>query len=269
MASFLVAVVCLGSPVDFGVLNQVPPMREAAFQRYEKGANGSPEERGNAEHAYIKDLAAIAFKLRDTYYNRGPAANDYEKRLQVSEVLLNSIESWTLLLENIGYPKNVVAGSGLFYEREVFMRRVQLTEQVILKMSKAIVRESWDWEAKGAPPIPFDYKAWLAAWYSSGEVFTEKTGPQEQDELDLLKEELRLQKKSDDELRQRVATLPQESLRAHGMHRLEPRDSLGRVAQQYGVSVGDLARWNSIKDPGRLKVGDLLVVTKANDTSDR
>ncbi len=244
-------------------------MRASAFQRYEKGANGSPEERGNAEQAYIKELTAIAFKLRDTYYKRGPSANDYEERLQVSDALLENVESWALLQEDIGYPKNVVAGSGLSYEREVFMRRVQLTEQIILKMSKAIVRESWDWDAKGAPPTPFEYKAWLAAWYSSGEVFSEKTGREEQDELDLLKEELRLQKASDNVLRQRAATLPQEVLRAHGMHRLESGDTLGRVARQYGVSVGDLARWNSIKDPSRLKVGDLLVVVPARDTAEQ
>jgi hypothetical protein len=42
----------------------------------------------------------------------------------------------------------------------------------------------------------------------------------------------------------------------------------GKPLEEIPAAVGDLARWISLKDPGRLKVGHLLEATKANDTSE-
>ena len=86
----------------------------------------------------------------------------------MSDELLKSIEQMARLQENIKYPRNVVAGSDLFYERRVFIRRVYLTEKIILRMTRAIVDESWDWDAKGTPRAKFDYAGWLATWEASG-----------------------------------------------------------------------------------------------------
>jgi hypothetical protein len=143
-------------------------MRAEAYNRFQRGAMIGGQAKGEAQVKYIKDLTAIAFKLRDSYYTRIVVPDGYEETLQVSDDLLNSLEKTARLLENLQYPRNIVTGSGLLYEEDVFARRVHLTELVILRMSKAIVRESWDWEAKGSPPTPFDYKAWLVSWNRSG-----------------------------------------------------------------------------------------------------
>ncbi len=43
-------------------------------------------------------------------------------------------------------------------------------------------------------------------------------------------------------------------------HRIRRGESLSTIAQQYGVSVGNLQRWNQLNDPHRIRAGQNLVV---------
>ncbi len=43
-------------------------------------------------------------------------------------------------------------------------------------------------------------------------------------------------------------------------YRVKPGDSLAAIAEQYHVSVSDLARWNNIENPDILTVGQQLVI---------
>jgi len=165
---FLPIGLCLARPVDFTALNQVPSQRAAAYKAYQRSTNGTPEERGKGMQKYVDDLRGIVVELRDRYYTRsGSEAKDED--LLVTDEMLKSVEQMALLIENIKYPQNIAAGSSLWYEKEVHARKVRLLEMIILRMSRAIVQESWNWQAPGTPRSSFDYKAWLEAWYASVE----------------------------------------------------------------------------------------------------
>lgn len=41
---------------------------------------------------------------------------------------------------------------------------------------------------------------------------------------------------------------------------VQPGDSLAEIASKYHVSVDELVRWNNIKDPGVIAVGQLIKV---------
>ena len=43
-------------------------------------------------------------------------------------------------------------------------------------------------------------------------------------------------------------------------YRVQPGDSLAAIAAKYHVSVDDLARWNNIKDPSLIAVGQQIRV---------
>lgn len=156
------------APVDFGPLNRVPEERAQAWRRYQKGLNGTPAERGASMREYEENLTRIVLELRNAYYVR-PATPNANPEAQVSDQMIESIGKMASLLENIEYPKNVAAGSSLHYASDVHLHKVHLLEAVILRMAKAISRESWDWAAAGAPRTPFDYATWISAWYAAGE----------------------------------------------------------------------------------------------------
>lgn len=58
-----------------------------------------------------------------------------------------------------------------------------------------------------------------------------------------------------------------------GVHRAEihvvrPRDTLHSIAKRYGVSVGDVLRWNKLGQRDQIRPGDLLRVTDLRPTAD-
>ena len=48
--------------------------------------------------------------------------------------------------------------------------------------------------------------------------------------------------------------------RGDDVHVVRPRDTVSSIAKQYGVSVGDLLRWNSLERQARIRPGDRLRV---------
>jgi peptidoglycan lytic transglycosylase D len=53
------------------------------------------------------------------------------------------------------------------------------------------------------------------------------------------------------------------------VHVVRPRDTISSIAKQYGVSVGDVLRWNSLEGQARIHPGDRLrVVTRPSVESD-
>jgi lipoprotein NlpD len=46
------------------------------------------------------------------------------------------------------------------------------------------------------------------------------------------------------------------------VHVVRPRDTLVSIAKQYGVSVGDVLRWNSLENQDRIQPGDRLRVAE-------
>ncbi|TBV82280.1 MAG: LysM peptidoglycan-binding domain-containing protein [Desulfobulbaceae bacterium] len=51
------------------------------------------------------------------------------------------------------------------------------------------------------------------------------------------------------------------------LHTIQPGESLGLIAQRYGVSAINLAAWNDITDPNRVKAGQQLALFLAPQTS--
>ncbi len=51
---------------------------------------------------------------------------------------------------------------------------------------------------------------------------------------------------------------------ADGNYRVQPGDTLFSIAAAFGADVKDLARWNSLDDPSRIRVGQLLRVVPPN-----
>ena len=63
-----------------------------------------------------------------------------------------------------------------------------------------------------------------------------------------------------------TGTVPRTGGNAYGAsggqtHVVQPGETLGRIAQSYGRSWQDLARWNNLSDPNRLAVGQTLKVS--------
>jgi lipoprotein NlpD len=53
------------------------------------------------------------------------------------------------------------------------------------------------------------------------------------------------------------------------VHVVRPRDTVSSIAKQYGVSVRDLLRWNSLEQQARIRPGDRLrVATRPSVESD-
>ena len=48
----------------------------------------------------------------------------------------------------------------------------------------------------------------------------------------------------------------------HGIHVVQPRDTVGSIAKRYGVSVADVLRWNSLEEQARIRPGDRLRITE-------
>src|SRR3989442_12092624 len=46
-------------------------------------------------------------------------------------------------------------------------------------------------------------------------------------------------------------------------HRVERGETLYRIGKAYGVSDGELARLNGIRDPGRIEIGQVIVIPHA------
>jgi lipoprotein NlpD len=44
------------------------------------------------------------------------------------------------------------------------------------------------------------------------------------------------------------------------VHVVRPKDTVSSIAKQYGVSVGDVLRWNSLAQQSRIRPGDRLRV---------
>lgn len=47
-------------------------------------------------------------------------------------------------------------------------------------------------------------------------------------------------------------------------HVVVPGDTLGQIAQKYGLKLDDILRWNAISDPNRIKVGDTISLVDPN-----
>ena len=60
-----------------------------------------------------------------------------------------------------------------------------------------------------------------------------------------------------------VATVSSKTSRVSSrgdVHVVRPRDTISSIAKQYGVSVGDVLRWNSLEGQARIHPGDRLRV---------
>src|SRR5216117_1151946 len=53
------------------------------------------------------------------------------------------------------------------------------------------------------------------------------------------------------------------------VHVVRPRDTVSTIAKRYGVSVGDVMRWNRLDSTDRIRPGDRLRVAGARPTADR
>jgi lipoprotein NlpD len=53
------------------------------------------------------------------------------------------------------------------------------------------------------------------------------------------------------------------------VHVVRPKDTVTSIAKQYGVSVGDVLRWNSLERNDRIRPGDRLRVTDLRHVAER
>ena len=53
------------------------------------------------------------------------------------------------------------------------------------------------------------------------------------------------------------------------VHVVRPRDTVSAIARQYGVSVGDVMRWNRLDSLDRIRPGDRLRVAGVRSAADR
>jgi membrane-bound lytic murein transglycosylase D len=53
-----------------------------------------------------------------------------------------------------------------------------------------------------------------------------------------------------------------------GYHVVRPRDTVSAIAKQYGVSVGDLLRWNRLQEQARIRPGDRLRIADARPSAE-
>lgn len=67
--------------------------------------------------------------------------------------------------------------------------------------------------------------------------------------------------------RERVAeTVPSrtESLSVNKTHRVESGESIGIIAEKYGIRMAELMAWNNIDDPGKIRTGRVLEIRETN-----
>ena len=62
----------------------------------------------------------------------------------------------------------------------------------------------------------------------------------------------------------RVATPP-----GHDFHVVRPQDTVSSIAKKYGVSVGDVLRWNRLQEQARIHPGDRLRIADARPSVER
>ena len=48
----------------------------------------------------------------------------------------------------------------------------------------------------------------------------------------------------------------------HGVHVVQPKDTVGSIARKYGVSVADVLRWNDLEEAALIRPGDRLRITE-------
>jgi LysM repeat protein len=51
------------------------------------------------------------------------------------------------------------------------------------------------------------------------------------------------------------------------IHVVKPRDTVTSIAKRYGVSVGDVMRWNRLEEQTRIRPGDRLRVADARPSA--
>ena len=57
--------------------------------------------------------------------------------------------------------------------------------------------------------------------------------------------------------------------RAETVHVVKPRDTVSSIAKRYGITVGDVLRWNRLEDEARIRPGDRLRVADVRPSVDR
>jgi membrane-bound lytic murein transglycosylase D len=65
------------------------------------------------------------------------------------------------------------------------------------------------------------------------------------------------------------AALTTRARRGVDVHVVRPRDTVSSIAKSYGVSVGDVLRWNSLERQDRIRPGDRLRVSDARLSTER
>lgn len=71
----------------------------------------------------------------------------------------------------------------------------------------------------------------------------------------------RSQRLTHEAMRTRPAAAPSLPAAPPGHYRVQPGDTLFKIAFEHGETPDDLARWNTLAEPGRIQAGQLLRVT--------
>src|SRR5262249_38243333 len=53
------------------------------------------------------------------------------------------------------------------------------------------------------------------------------------------------------------------------VHIVRPRDTVASIARRYGVTVGDVIRWNGLEQQDQIRPGDRLRVAETRSSNDR
>ena len=56
---------------------------------------------------------------------------------------------------------------------------------------------------------------------------------------------------------------------SHDFHVVRPQDTVSSIAKKYGVSVGDVLRWNRLQEQARIHPGDRLRIADARPSVER
>jgi LysM repeat protein len=65
-----------------------------------------------------------------------------------------------------------------------------------------------------------------------------------------------------------VASTGRRSSGSAEVHVVRPRDTLASIARQYGVSVGNVVRWNNLESEDSIRPGDRLRVTAQSPSTE-
>jgi hypothetical protein len=57
-----------------------------------------------------------------------------------------------------------------------------------------------------------------------------------------------------------LRTASDDELRIMGLYRVKPEDTIGAIARKHSVKVADVAVWNQISDPAKMRAGDVVFV---------